>query len=160
MVENTIQGLSIALFLISIIVGFLFKSFRMILIALVVNFVPLLFILGLMGFLSIDMKIATSIIFTIAFGIAVDDTIHYIHRFNLEFSQTKDLKLSVENAHKSIGRAMFYTSTIIMVGFSVLVLSSFIPTIYFGLLTVIAMFMAIAMDLLLLPILLLSVTKK
>jgi len=138
----------------------LFKSFKIAVVAIIANTIPVCVIFGFMGWMDIPLDIMTITIAAISIGIAVDDTIHYIHRFKLEYQETNNLKLSIENAHKSIGRAMFYTSTIIMIGFSVLVLSNFIPTIYFGVLTVIAMFMAIAMDLLLLPILLLSVTKK
>jgi predicted RND superfamily exporter protein len=97
----------------------------------------------------------TITIAAISMGIAVDDTIHYIHRFKDEYNKTKDYTLALKNSHKSIGTAMFYTSMIIMVGFSVLMLSNFIPTIYFGILTLIAMFMAIIADLLLMPVLLL-----
>ncbi|MCK9455497.1 MAG: RND family transporter, partial [Sulfurimonas sp.] len=86
---------------------------------------------------------------------AVDDTIHYIYRYSLLYRQTNEAEMSMCESHASIGTAMFYTSTIIMVGFSILVLSNFLPTIYFGLLTTIAMFMAIIADLLLLPVLLL-----
>jgi predicted RND superfamily exporter protein len=97
----------------------------------------------------------TITIAAISIGIAVDDTIHYIHRFILEYKHSNDIKVSMYNSHVSIGTAMFYTSTIIIVGFSVLILSNFVPTIYFGLLTMLAMFMAILADLLLLPVLLL-----
>jgi predicted RND superfamily exporter protein len=97
----------------------------------------------------------TITIAAISIGIAVDNTIHYIYRFKEELNQGRNLKDAMFNSHGSIGRAMFYTTTIIMIGFSVLVLSNFLPTIYFGLLTIIAMFMAILSDLLLLPVLLL-----
>jgi len=139
---------------------FLFKNLKIALIAMISNIVPVGVIFGFMGWMDIPLDMMTITIAAISIGIAVDDTIHYIHRFRLEYTKTDDLKLSVQNAHKSIGQAMFYTSTIIMIGFSILVLSSFIPTIYFGLLTVLAMFMAIVADLLLLPVLLLIIRIK
>jgi len=132
----------------------LFKSVKVAFIALVANIVPVGVIFGFMGWMAIPLDMMTITIAAISIGIAVDNTIHYIHRFKQEFLQNKEYKQSMFNAHSSIGIAMFYTSIIIMIGFSVLVLSNFIPTIYFGLLTLIAMFMAIIADLLLLPILL------
>ena len=93
----------------------------------------------------------------IAVGIGVDDTIHYIHRFKTEFSKDQDYVATMHRAHASIGRAMFYTSVIIVVGFSVLTLSKFIPSIYFGLLTGLAMLAAILAALTLLPRLILLV---
>ncbi len=132
----------------------LFRSLYVAILALIANIVPVGVIFGFMGWMAIPLDMMTITIAAISIGIAVDDTIHYIHRYKLEFAKTNDYIQSVFNTHKSIGTAMFYTSIIIMIGFSVLVLSNFIPTIYFGLLTLLAMFMAIVSDLLLLPILL------
>jgi len=158
--DSQIKTIGLVVLILFFMFLILFKSFKIAVVAIIANTIPVCVIFGFMGWMDIPLDIMTITIAAISIGIAVDDTIHYIHRFKLEYQETNNLKLSIENAHKSIGRAMFYTSTIIMIGFSVLVLSNFIPTIYFGVLTVIAMFMAIAMDLLLLPILLLSVTKK
>ena len=158
--DSQIKTIGVVVFVLFIMFLFLFKNLKIAIIAIIANTIPVGVIFGFMGWMDIPLDMMTITIAAISIGIAVDDTIHYIHRFRLEYAQTNDLYLSIKNSHKSIGRAMFYTSTIIMVGFSVLVLSSFIPTIYFGLLTVIAMFMAIAMDLLLLPILLLTMGKK
>ncbi len=148
---KTIGLVVIILFFMFII---LFKNLKIAMIAIIANTVPVGVIFGFMGWMDIPLDMMTITIAAISIGIAVDDTIHYIHRYRQEVSQTKNIDISIINAHKSIGRAMFYTSTIIMVGFSILVLSNFVPTIYFGLLTVIAMFMAIVADLLLLPVLL------
>jgi predicted RND superfamily exporter protein len=106
-----------------------------------------------MGWLDIPLDMMTITIAAISIGIAVDDTIHYIHRFKLERANNNYID-AIINSHRHIGTAMFYTSTIIIIGFSILMLSNFIPTIYFGVLTMIAMFMAIVADLLLLPALL------
>jgi len=145
-------GLVVAILFIMFLI--LFRSLKLAIIAIIANTIPVGVIFGFMGWFDIPLDMMTITIAAISIGIAVDDTIHYIHRFTLEYNQTKDTKQAILNAHQSIGSAMFYTSTIIIVGFSILVLSSFIPTIYFGILTMIAMFMAIVADLVLLPVLL------
>jgi predicted RND superfamily exporter protein len=153
--DSQISTLGIVILILFIMFLILFKSFYVAIIALIANIVPVGVIFGFMGWMQIPLDMMTITIAAISIGIAVDDTIHYIHRFKEEFKETNDYKKAMFNTHKSIGTAMFYTSVIIMVGFSVLVLSNFIPTIYFGLLTLLAMFMAIISDLLLLPVLLL-----
>lgn len=133
----------------------LFRSLSLSLIALVPNMLAALVVLGGMGLAGIPLDMMTITIAAIAVGIGVDDAIHYICRFKLEFSVEKNYLKSMHKAHASIGRAMYYTSATIIVGFSVLVLSQFIPSIYFGLLTGLAMFAAILSSLTLLPKLLL-----
>lgn len=152
--DSQIKTIGLVVLILFVMFLILFKNLKIAIVAIIANTVPVGVIFGFMGWMDIPLDMMTITIAAISIGIAVDDTIHYIHRFRLEYEKTNDLKLSIQNAHKSIGRAMFYTSTIIMIGFSILVLSSFIPTIYFGLLTVLAMFMAIVSDLLLLPVLL------
>ena len=151
-------GLTVMILFIMFIV--LFKNLKMAIIAIIVNIVPVSVIFGFMGWMDIPLDMMTITIAAISIGIAVDDTIHYIHRYRLELKQTNSLEKAIINGHRSIGRAMFYTSTIIMIGFSILVLSNFVPTIYFGLLTMITMFMAIVADLLLLPVLLMVFKAK
>ena len=158
--DSQIKTIGLVVLILFIMFLLLFKNLKIALVAIISNIVPVGVIFGFMGWMNIPLDMMTITIAAISIGIAVDDTIHYIHRFRLEYTKTDDLKLSIQNAHQSIGQAMFYTSTIIMIGFSILVLSSFIPTIYFGLLTVLAMFMAIVADLLLLPVLLLIIRKK
>jgi len=158
--DSQIKTIGLVVLILFIMFLILFKNLKIAIVAIIVNTVPVGVIFGFMGWMNIPLDMMTITIAAISIGIAVDDTIHYIHRFRLEYDKSTDLKLSIENAHKSIGRAMFYTSTIIMIGFSILVLSNFIPTIYFGLLTVIAMFMAIVSDLLLLPVLLFFIHSK
>ncbi len=149
---TTLGSVIVILFLMFLI---LFRSLKVAIIAIMANIIPVGVIFGFMGWFKIPLDMMTITIAAISIGIAVDNTIHYIHRYKLEFKQSQDSKISLYNGHKSIGIAMFYTSIMIMIGFSVLVLSNFIPTIYFGLLTLLAMFMAIVADLLLLPVLLL-----
>jgi predicted RND superfamily exporter protein len=133
----------------------LFRSLSLSLIALVPNMLAALVVLGGMGLAGIPLDMMTITIAAIAVGIGVDDAIHYICRFKEEFAKEKNYLKSMHNSHASIGRAMYYTSATIIVGFSVLVLSQFIPSIYFGLLTGVAMFAAILSSLTLLPKLLL-----
>ena len=158
--DSQIKTIGLVLIILFVMFLFLFKSIKISIIALLANIIPVGVIFGFMGWMNIPLDMMTITIAAISIGIAVDDTIHYIHRFHSEYEQTNDIKLSIENTHKSVGKAMFYTSMIIMIGFSILVLSSFIPTIYFAVLTVLAMFMAIVSDLLLLPTLLLFWQKK
>ncbi len=153
--DSQIKTLSSVILILFIMFLILFRSIKVATIAMLANIIPVGVIFGFMGWMAIPLDMMTITIAAISIGIAVDNTIHYIHRYKIEFLRCGDKKEALFNAHKSIGTAMFYTSLIIMIGFSVLVLSNFIPTIYFGLLTLIAMFMAIVSDLLLLPILLL-----
>jgi len=152
--DSQIKTIGLVVFILFFMFLILFRNLKIAIVAIIANMVPVGVIFGFMGWMNIPLDMMTITIAAISIGIAVDDTIHYIHRFRLEYQNTNNLKLSIQNAHKSIGKAMFYTSTIIIIGFSILTLSSFIPTIYFGLLTVLAMFMAIVSDLLLLPVLL------
>ena len=152
--DSQIRTLGAVVFVLFLMFLVLFRSFKVALIAITANVIPVGVIFGFMGWFAIPLDMMTITIAAISIGIAVDNTIHYIHRYKLEFSQTHDYKTSMFNSHKSIGTAMYYTSITIMIGFSVLVLSEFVPTIYFGLLTMLAMFMAIVADLMLLPTLL------
>jgi predicted RND superfamily exporter protein len=132
----------------------LFRSLKMAVIAIIPNMVAAVQVLGLMGWLNIPLDIMTITIAAIVIGIAVDDTIHYIHRFTEEFRVDRDYWATVRRCHDSIGHAMYYTTMTITLGFAILALSSFIPTIYFGLLTGFSMLVALVADLALLPLLL------
>ena len=132
----------------------LFRSFFVSILAIVPNIISAGVVLGLMGLLNMPLNIMTITIAAITIGIAVDDTIHYIHRFMEEFNTDRDYWAAVKRCHKSIGRAMYYTSITITLGFSIMALSNFIPTITFGLLTGFAMMVAMLANLTLLPLLL------
>jgi predicted RND superfamily exporter protein len=108
-------------------------------------------VLGIMGWLDIPLDMMTITIAAITIGIAVDNGIHYIYRFREEFDRNGDYVESVHICHANTGRAVLYTTTTIIFGFSILVLSNFIPTIYFGALTALAMFIALLAALTLLP---------
>lgn len=129
----------------------LFRSVKLALIGIAPNLVAAGSVLGLMGWLGIPLDMMTITVAAITVGIAVDDTIHYLHRFKTEFAKDGNYLATMHRCHRSIGQAMFYTSLTIIAGFSILVLSNFIPTIYFGLFTGFAMFMALLGALTLLP---------
>jgi len=152
--NSQIKTIGLTVMILFIMFLMLFKNIKIAIVAIIVNIVPVGVIFGFMGWMDIPLDMMTITIAAISLGIAVDDTIHYIHRYRLELQETNSFEKAIINGHKSIGRAMFYTSAIIMIGFSILVLSNFVPTIYFGLLTTLVMFMAISADLLLLPVLL------
>lgn len=129
----------------------LFRSLSLALLALAPNLLAAGMVLGIMGLLGIPLDIMTITIAAIVVGIGVDDCIHYIHRFREEFAHDGDYHAAMHRTHASIGRAMYYTTLTIVVGFSLLTLSNFTPSLYFGLLTVSAMVAAVAGALLLLP---------
>ena len=131
---------------------FLFQSWKIALIAIVPNLLSAGVVLSVMGWANIPLDMMTITIAAITIGIAVDDTIHYIHRFKEEFAECANYRLAVERCHASIGKAVYYTSLTIVVGFSILALSNFIPSIYFGLLTGLAMLIALVQVLTLLPV--------
>ena len=129
----------------------LFKSLKIACIAILPNLLSIGVVLGVMGWLKIPLDMMTITIASISVGIAVDDTIHYIHRFKSEIAMESNYVGAMYRSHGSIGHAMFYTSVTIIIGFSILVLSNFIPSIYFGLLTGLAMFIALIASLTLWP---------
>jgi hypothetical protein len=135
----------------------LFRSARVALIAIFPSLLSIGVVLGFMGWVGIPLDMMTITIAAISVGIAVDDTIHYIHRFQVEYRRRGRYIATMHFCHGSIGRAMLYTSVIFIVGFSILVFSNFIPTIYFGILTGLAMAIALVAALTLLPALILVI---
>ena len=152
--SSQIQTIGFVFISIMFMFTILFRSFYLAILAIVPNILPATLVLGFMGLKSIPLDLMTITIAAISVGIAVDNTIHYIIRFKREFSQNKNYAESIKICHGSIGKAMYYTSSIIIIGFSILSLSNFIPTIYFGLLTGLAMLAALLASLTLLPALL------
>ena len=159
---NLVRGIFISVTIVSLLVGFLYKSIKVVPVMVVVNLLPLIFIAGLMGVSGIFLKISTSIIFTIAFGIAVDDTIHFIGKLRLELDKGRSLIYALKRTFLSTGKAIIVTSFIIVAGFVLLMFSSFSGTFYTGLLISLTLTFAVVADLLLLPPLLLwiKVGKK
>jgi predicted RND superfamily exporter protein len=135
----------------------LFRSLKLSFIAIVPNFLAAAVVLGGMGLLKIPLDMMTITIAAITVGIGVDHSIHYITRFKREFSKDGDYIATMHRAHNSIGQALFYTAITIIIGFSVLTLSNFIPSIYFGLLTSVAMIAALLGSMTLLPKLILMI---
>lgn len=129
----------------------LFRSIKIALIAIFPNLLSSMVVLGVMGLGGIPLDLMTITIVAVSVGIAVDDTIHYLHRFKEEIKKDRDYVQAMHRCHRSIGNAMYYTSLTITIGFSILSFSNFIPTIFFGLLTALAMAMALASALSLLP---------
>ena len=129
----------------------LFRSFYLALIGMTPNLLAAAVVLGTMGLSRIPLDIMTITVAAISVGMAVDNTIHYIHRFKIEFRETNDYEQSMINSHRTIGRAMFYTSSTIIFGFLVLIASNFNPTAYFGIFVSLAMLMALVGALTLLP---------
>ena len=152
--DSQIKSLAIVMSGIFIMLLILFRSLKIAAITIAPNIIACFGILGIMGFLSIPLDLMTITIAAITIGIAVDNCIHYVYRYQEYFSETKDHLKTVKMCQNSVGRAIQNTSLTIIVGFSILVFSNFYPTIYFGIFTALAMFIALIGSLTLLPILL------
>jgi predicted RND superfamily exporter protein len=159
LVDNTIQGLLISILVVALISALVHRNLRMMIIAIIPNLLPILIIGGIMGFTGIEMKSATSIIFSIAFGIATDDTIHFLARLKLEIAQGKSVMYCVKRSFLSTGKAVVVTSLILCGGFLSLIGSGFESTYYFGLLVSITLLVAVVTDLLLFPLLVIWLIK-
>lgn len=152
---SLIRGLAVSILIVAFIIGLVYRSWRILLISIVPNVFPLLFIAGVMGYLGIELKTSTAIIFTIAFGIAVDDTIHFLGKFKYELMQGKGHIYALKQSYMTTGKAMILTTLILCAGFLLLVFSSFLGTYYMGVMLCLALFVALIADLTLLPVLLL-----
>lgn len=161
LINNLIISLSIAILLIAIFMAWMFRSLKMILVSLIPNLLPLIITAGLMGFLNVPLKPSTILIFSIAFGISVDDTIHFLAKYRQELVANHwRIKKSVYAALKETGISMFYTSIVLFFGFSVFAISSFGGTVALGILVSITLLFAMLANLLLLPSLLLSLERS
>ena len=149
--SSQILTLGITVLLLTGMFLILFRSVKIALIAMLPNVLSVAVVLGVMGWLNIPLDMMTITIAAISIGIAVDNTIHYIHRFKDEFDKDRNYLNTMHRCHRSIGHAMYYTSITIIIGFSILAMSNFIPSVYFGLLTGLAMLMALLGALTLLP---------
>jgi len=149
--RSQILTLGVVFFAIMVMFIVLFRSFWLALIALAPNLLAAGLVLGVMGLVGIPLDIMTITIAAIVLGIGVDNCIHYVHRYLREFQLDRDYKATMYRCHGSIGRALYYTTVTVVIGFSMLTLSNFNPSIYFGLLTVLAMVAAVVGALMLLP---------
>jgi predicted RND superfamily exporter protein len=161
LVKNLAISLTLAIFLISLFMAYMFRSFKMIIVSLIPNLLPLLITAGLMGYLGVPIKPSTILVFSIAFGISVDDTIHFLAKYRQELQANHwKIKKSVYAALRETGVSMFYTSIVLFFGFSVFTISSFGGTVALGALVSITLLFAMLSNLILLPSLLLSLERS
>lgn len=161
LVRNLILSLALAIVLISLFMAYMFRSFRMIIISLIPNILPLLVTAGMMGYLGVPIKPSTILVFSIAFGISVDDTIHFLAKYRQELLANRwRIKASVFAALRETGVSMFYTSIVLFFGFSVFITSNFGGTIALGALISGTLLLAMMANLLLLPVMLLSLERS
>ncbi|MBU2983888.1 MMPL family transporter [Saccharophagus degradans] len=158
LMNSQIMTLAIVYLAMAVVLVFIFKSIKVALIALVPNVITTAAIMGFLGFAGIPLDLMTMTIAAVAMGISVDDTIHYVHRFQEEVANKSDNP--VRSSHLSVGYALLYTTSIIVIGFVSLVFSDFVPSILFGLLTSLAMLLALITDISILPVLLKTYCSK
>ncbi|MEQ8692258.1 MAG: MMPL family transporter, partial [Pseudomonadales bacterium] len=154
---NTLAYILLAVFIMFLV---LLRSLGLALLGMIPNTLASATVIGAMGFAGVPLDMMTITIAAVCIGIGVDDTIHYLHRFRVEYARHGDARVAISFCHESIGRALFYTSATVVVGFSVLCFSSFVPTVMFGLWTAIAMVLALVANLTLLPALLVLTHSK
>ena len=133
----------------------MFNSFRIALFSLIPNILPLLLLTTVMWISDIDLKISTSLIFTLAFGIAVDDTIHLLSKYKLERKKGRNHLYALKRSYLSSGKAIIVTSLILVGGFLTLLFSSFTSTFYMGLMGSVTLFIALTLDLMIMPLIML-----
>ncbi|MGM5468909.1 efflux RND transporter permease subunit [Flavobacteriaceae bacterium LMO-SS05] len=161
LVKNLAISLSLAILLIALFMAYMFRSFKMIIISLIPNIIPLIITAGLMGYLGVPIKPSTILVFSIAFGISVDDTIHFLAKYRQELQANHwKIRKSVYAALRETGVSMFYTSIVLFFGFSVFTISSFGGTVALGALVSTTLLFAMLSNLLLLPSLLLSLERS
>jgi predicted RND superfamily exporter protein len=158
--DNMLQGLALDIFALMLIIAIIFRSWRMMLISVLPNIIPLAMIAGLIGWAGIEMKVTISIIFSIAFGIAVDDTLHLLSRLKVELSKGYNFQKALMITYLSTGKAMILTAVVIAAGFSTLMLSNFKSTFYVGLLISLTLLFALLAELILMPVLLMWIYGK
>ena len=154
--DSQIKSLGFVMVIIALMFLILFRSIKLMVIGIIPNLLSALLVLGIMGIVNLPLDMMTITIAAITVGIAVDNSIHYIYRFKEEFESVETYEETVKICHSSIGRAIFFTGITVIFGFSILILSNFIPTIIFGTLTGFAMLVALVLVLTLLPRLLIS----
>lgn len=158
--QNMLEGLSLDVAVLMLIIGLIFRSWRMMLLSVLPNIIPLFVVGGLMGWVGVEMKVTISIIFSIAFGIAVDDTLHVLSRLKVELDKGHSLPLAMRTTFLSTGKAMILTAMVIASGFSTLMLSDFKSTFYVGLLISLTLVIALVAELVLMPVLVIWIYGK
>lgn len=157
LMANMLEGLSLDVIVLMLIIFLIFRSWRMMLISVLPNLIPLLMVAGIMGIANIEMAVTISIIFSIAFGIAIDDTLHLLSRLKVELDKGSSLPLALKTTYLSTGKAMILTALIISSGFAILMLSSFKSTFYVGLMISLTLLVALIAELFLMPVLILYI---
>lgn len=152
-------GLGLAVGIVSILMGILFRSVKMVIIAMIPNILPLVMLGAMLGFAGVELKVSTALVFTISFGIAVDDTIHFMSKLKLELNKGKSLMFAMRRTFLSTGRAIVLTTFVLAAGFLMLVFSDFLGTFYIGLLICCTLIFALVADLFFLPVLLIFFYK-
>jgi len=158
--ESLIKGLGFAIFMVSLLMVLLFRDIRLILISIIPNLLPLLISAGILGFVGVDLEAGIAIVFAIAFGIAVDDTIHFLSKYKLERGKGKSVDQALEVTFKETGKAIIITSIILFFGFLVLFFSIHPPSRSIGILIAVTLVTALVADLYLIPILIRMMIKK
>jgi len=153
--SSLVKGLLVSIGIVALIMGIIYRSFSMLIISIIPNMIPLIIVAGIMGYFGITLKTSTAIIFTIAFGIAVDDTIHFLGKFKHELMKGRSKMYALKRSYLTTGKAMIITSLILCSGFLLLMISTFLGTFYMGMLLSLTLFFALLLDLTLLPVLLL-----
>ena len=159
LIENLLQSMLLAFFIISVIMSLLFKNFKMVIISLIPNLIPLIFAGGIMGFFGIPLKPSSALVFSIVFGISVDYSIHFLAKFKNELINNS-IQISITNTIKQTGKSMIFTSFILFFGFIIFAFSNFGGTIVLGVLTSIILFVAMITNLTLLPSIILRFYKN
>jgi predicted RND superfamily exporter protein len=158
--ENMLQGLSLDIVVLMLIIGLIFKSWRMMLLSILPNIIPLGVMAGIMGWAGIEMNVTISIVFSIAFGIAVDDTLHLLSRLKVELDKGYTLPFAMRITFLSTGKAMILTAMVIAAGFGTMMLSDFKSTFYVGLMISVTLVIALIAELVLMPVLILWIYGK
>ena len=159
LIQNLLQSMLLAFFIISVIMSLLFKNFKMVIISLIPNLIPLIFAGGIMGFFGIPLKPSSALVFSIVFGISVDYSIHFLAKFKNELINNS-IEISITNTIKQTGKSMIFTSFILFFGFIIFAFSNFGGTIVLGVLTSIILFVAMITNLTLLPSIILRFYKN
>jgi predicted RND superfamily exporter protein len=159
LLRDQYRALGITILAITLVIGLMLRSARWTLVAMIINLLPVVVCLGVMGWLRIPVNMTTAMMLSATLGIAVDDTLHYIWRYRREAAGAVGASLALNRTHRSVGQACVFTTVVIAGGFSILTCSAFLPTAYFGGLVGFTMFVALAADLVLLPVLIRTFIK-
>jgi hypothetical protein len=160
LVDNMLADLLLSVLVVGLIMAVIYRSWKMLFLTIIPNVIPLLLVGGLMGYVGIPIKISTSIIFNIAFGIAVDDTIHFLARVRTLLGEGISLPYAIKRTFLTTGKAMIITTLILCGGFMTLVLSNFLGTYYIGFLITLTLIIGVITELLFAPLVLLFFFRK